>query len=242
MAAKEPSNKELLEAIRGASQEQKSAIEELREEVRAATAELRTEINKVKEELTSTREDITDLRTLNKVQQQQIKELQSDVNYLKQKDVAHKVILFGVPRSADPKKVTESIAQVIGVGTQASDISFCARLKQINRQPGRPPLILVGFVNHIIAEKFVAAQKKFGPVAINQLEGISTADGEPSTIRADYFLTNYFIDLLKKAKEIKEKLQFKFAWYKNCAIYLKKQEGALPLRIASPEHLIELTE
>jgi Baculovirus FP protein len=164
--------------------------------------------------------------------------LQKDVNYLRQKDAAHKVLLFGAPRSADPTKLVELVAQKININITPSDISFCARLnKKNNEQQKRPPLILIGFSNNTIAEKFVSTQKKFGPIAIDQLEGVNKAEGEPSSIRTDYFLTHHFADLLKQAKKTKETLKYKFVWYKHGAVFLKKSEKTQPIMIENAKQL-----
>jgi hypothetical protein len=251
MGNEEPTNNELLEAIKKGNFEQKVAIDGLREEQRELTNQLRGELTAAVEDFrrkfeiaeqksNAIKEDVEFMRITNCEQAKQIQDLRKDVNYLQQKDVAHKVLLLGVPRTADPAKIVELLARTIKIDIKPSDILFSSRLGRTDTQPGRPPIILVGFADFNIAEKFVSAQKKFGPLAIDQIEGITRTEGEPLTIRSDYFLTNHFMNLLKEAKATKDKFNYKFVWYKHCAVFLKKEEKAKPIRVLSAGDLASI--
>jgi hypothetical protein len=246
---REPTNNEILAAIRKASQEQGDAIRMVQEQqaaymthidvqLKEFASEFRARIEKAETNVNYINVEVNELRRLNQLQEVSITDLQTNVSFLQQKDVSHKILVFGAPRAVEPTKLIESLAQTINVNIKSTDIAFCVRLKR--NSGSRPPIILVGFINHNIAENFVATQKKFGPVAIDQIEGLTKAEEEPATIRTDYFLTHHFVELLKKAKTTKEKLNYKYVWYKHAAIYLKEEEKSKPIRIDSVKNLTDL--
>lgn len=55
-------------------------------------------------------------------------------------------------------------------------------------------------------------------------------------------LTRYFSTLLKEAYHFKDKYRYKFAWFQDGEILLKKDETSKPLRVVSSQDLVILSD
>lgn len=102
--AQYPSNRQLLDAIRGASRDQKKCLEEVRAEIKATAKGFCADEN----------------------QAEQIK-----FDCFLQNNAADEMVLFAAP-DADARKVFEDIDQMTGAGTPVGETTFYTRMKSLS--------------------------------------------------------------------------------------------------------------
>jgi len=126
--------------------------------------------------------------------------------------------IFGVSvrgdhaRNEDTEEVVAKIAEEIGVTYKPQDIHKLHRLQP--RSDGKPPTILVQFMSVVVRDAWLQAGKKARLV-------------EKDTGRKVFFnenLTPYYKGLLKEAKTRANVHNFKFVWFKNGKIHVRKSE------------------
>ncbi|KAG8318729.1 hypothetical protein J6590_106995 [Homalodisca vitripennis] len=83
--------------------------------------------------------------------------------------------------------------------------------------PRSPAPIIVQCTTRVIRDSAVRKSRKFKPS--------TSLLGNDHPEKAIYFndhLTPYFFDLMKKAKEVKDKVSYKYIWFNDNKIVMKK--------------------
>lgn len=192
-----------------------------------------TEFRTLKEEFNS----------LSKNQQTIIEEL-ADMNLeiikLKQDAVNSDVIITGIPEVKDEKllDVVNKVLQEYKMVLRDTDINSIYRMKSKSDALNFSPICI-----ELYSRKFKGVlnkqQKVLGPVLLNLID-----KSLPKTdLRKIYFkdrLTKYNMELLKETRKFKADNNYKYVWFQNSDILLRKAEKSPCIKICSSADLIRL--
>jgi hypothetical protein len=228
----QPTNLQLLMAIKEMTANQEVWKNEFKSDLQESFQKFKDGLASVGAVIKDVQTNVSTLQQTTIAQDQKIKYLEASMNTLRQKECSNKCIIFGVPTTADSTDTVINISKIIHIDIQPSDILFCTRTNSKTTNNNQP--IVVNFINNNIAQKFVSAQKKIGPISLLEY-------GNHTKINVECFLTQYYVNLLKKTKLLKSALNFKYVWYQSCSIYIKKSKGEPSHRIRDDEDLQKLT-
>lgn len=164
------------------------------------------------------------------------------VEILKQRAIGNDVIFTGVPdaENLSTLDVVKSILKKYDIQLSEVDYHKIYRLgNKVNASKYTP--ICLELNSRTLKGVIMSQRKKLGPVLLNQLDSkVSSADVRKVLIK--HRLTHYFSGLLKEAYQFKDKYKYKFAWFSDSEILLKKIETSKPRRIVCSKDLTLLAE
>lgn len=161
---------------------------------------------------------------------------------LKQKAIGCDVVFTGVPDSENLNTLNtvKCILNKYDVKLIEVDYHKLYRLKSRGNTSKYTPICLE-LNSKTLKGVIMAQRKKLGPVLLSQLDSkISKEDVRKIFVK--HRLTPYFSTLLKEAYQFKDKYRYKFAWFQDSEILLKKDETSKPLRVVSSQDLVLLAE
>lgn len=160
-------------------------------------------------------------------------ELVCKVNELEQYSRVNNVEIVGLPESSteDCKKIICDIASELQVDVQENDISTAHRLPNPN---GKPPSIIAQFISREKKQAFIK-NKTLLITNNNKFKNIKTV----SKIFINEHLTPYNKSLLFKTKNLAREKHYKFAWFKNGKILLRKDTDSNVIRIRNEQDLLK---
>lgn len=176
---------------------------------------LMNKVQEIEENAYETRKELEDLRM----------ELESEKQYGRSRNF----IVTSIPQS-EKEDVPEKIVELV----KTMDINMKKEEITAHRLPSprSPAPIIVQCTTRAIRDNIVHKARKFRPntslITNNQPE------------RAIYFndhLTPYFSDLMKKTKELKDRLGFRFVWLNGNRIMLKKDHQSRAFKIQTVSDL-----
>jgi hypothetical protein len=168
--------------------------------------------------------------------------LQQQIHKLQQLHYQNYFILKNIPMKKDENLL--SVVQQIGKIVKCTINLDCIdvyRLQAYNKKTNTP-LVVVNCESNFVKKKFLDAFKKCGVVLYEQLfPGIDQEDGFKE-IKAFEYLTPYFHKLLQDSREIMKPADYKFVWYKNFKVLIRKTEGSKIVAIHDFEELQEIKD
>lgn len=192
----------------------------LLKEMKKERAELVTENKLLKEEIVYIRKEVNTLKYfLNNEEQQKLK---------------NNIEVKGIPLdTVDDQKLIENALKVIGIELTSSQVKI-QRVKETKDKPKNT--IKLSLEDEEIKKNIITAARNYykskGPLTTVNIG----MNGVKHMIYFNEELTNYNKYLLGKAKEIKKK-GYKFVWYKNGKIFVRKNESDLPIAICNEEDI-----
>lgn len=131
-----------------------------------------------------------------------------------------------VPVSPDEniEDVVIDIGNTMNIPVNTNDIEAVHRLKTA---PGKVPAVIVKFNSYKMKMAFIDRKKKTVTV-----EGTKVYIGES--------MSPYYRDLFWKAKQKGKDKGFRFIWFKNMNIFLRKEERSPVIKISNEEDLNKL--
>lgn len=187
---------------------------------------LKAEITKSKSNLTSLSKNITSINGMCTANEKHIQELNYEVNSLRQITMEGHLLICNVIRTTDEKleDVFRNILAQLNVECRPEDVQGMARLSSSNRGGLQP--ILVRFSNNCIKERIMKAARD------NPITCESIGLGVKQRIYFNHRLTNANRFLFNEARKLKRTKNFKFVWYSNGDIFLRKDETTRAIRVS----------
>jgi FtsZ-binding cell division protein ZapB len=161
-------------------------------------------------------------------------EIESEVNHLSQYSRNRNVELHGIPQR--PNEDIEALVMNIGkkLQVQVSPKEFVAhRLGAEASNRHRP--ILIQFDSRKARDSLMKSGKRLKL----KLKDVDSDFGEGPLYINDN-LTPYYKKLLFRAKEVRQKLNYKYLWVANSKVLMKKDDSSRPVRIVSENDLLKL--
>jgi hypothetical protein len=154
------------------------------------------------------------------VKDKEIKDLNTRLNHLEQYGRNKNIEINEVieTNNEDVEQIVVNLASKLGVDLTKDDIEATHRLPK-TRRDNRPATIIVQFVRRKKRDEMLAARKKV--VTNNQVTGL-----QGGRIYVSENLTAYYRNLLKEAKKRGRDLGYKYVWFKNGSIKLRKEENS----------------
>lgn len=221
--------REIMDAIKKMDGNINKRIDTLEEQNNSIIGEFRVlkeEMNK----LTKNQEKISD----------ELYEMNLELITLKQKSINSDVIITGIPEVKDEKlfDVVNKVLHEYKLTLRNTDYSSIYRMKSKTNTTKFSP-ICIEFYSRIPKGAIITQQKNLGPILLNTID-----TSLPNTdLRKIFFkdrLIKYNMELLKEARKFKADNGYKYVWFQNTDILLKKNETSQNLRIRSKADLLRL--
>lgn len=130
----------------------------------------------------------------------------------------------------DLEQVVISIAKTVGVDLKNDDIEVVHRIP--NRR-GKTPTVIVELASRKKRNDIFA--KRYDKVVTNK--SVLGAGYSENRIYISESLSPFYKNLLWQAKTLAREKQYKFCWFRNCKVYVRKVEGSPAKVIANEEDL-----
>ena len=116
------------------------------------------------------------------------------------------------------------------------DIDNVYRIKKHRKEgSSKPEPIIVTFMRREMKEKFISLRRRRSMYA----REIGFEDSQNQVFINDH-LTKRSKELLWKARNLKREKNYKYVWYKNGNIYLRKNDNTEAMRISNESDLLKL--
>lgn len=158
-----------------------------------------------------------------------LSDIQIELEVLKQKNIQTDIVILGVPD--DQHNTVNAVTNVLKqykLSLADTDYHRIFRLKSKNNNSGVTP-ICVELNSRTFKAAIFAQKRKYGPVILDSSGSSSTKEVKKIVIK--HRMTPYFSNLLKDTYKFKESNNYKFAWFQEKEILLKKEESSRPIRI-----------
>lgn len=158
--------------------------------------------------------------------------IQLDLEVVKQRSISTNIVILGVPD--DQKNVVVAVANVFKqyrISIAETDYHRIYRLKSINNNSGYTPICVELYSRTFKAAVWLQKQK-YGPIVLGASGATEASTSSPlKKIVLKHRMTPYFSDLFKETYKFKESHHYKFAWFQETVILLKKDDSSKPIRI-----------
>lgn len=226
----------------GTSKEILKVLKSFRNEFRSEILELKKENKKFNEKIIEIDNKIKNVCDNHNVLDNKIDNLNHQINFLQQRDFKNDLLITGLPIITG-ESLIDTVIQYLNKlhkNFNNTNIEFAYRFKSpVSHQQHQNTClpVVVRFSNYSVKKEVLSKQKELGPVD-QQIEGGSTSN---STIRKTYSqqrLTPCNYQLLQKARDFKQKSDFKFAWVSDSFnIFIQKDESSEAIKIVSLKQL-----
>lgn len=187
---------------------------------------LKADITNNKSTIASLTKNVTSINGICTTNEKHIEELNYELNSLRQTTMEGHLLICNVIRTTDEKleDVFNNILTQLNVQCRPEDVQGIARLSSSNKGGLQP--ILVRFSNSGIKERIIRAARD-NPISCDTI-GL----GVKQRIYFNHRLTNANRFLLNEARKFKRIHNFKFVWYSNGEIFLRKDETSKAIRVS----------
>ena len=129
-----------------------------------------------------------------------------------------------------------NIAKNLDMQMDEKDIDNVYRIKKHRKEgSSKPEPIIVTFMRREMKEKFISLRRHRSMYA----REIGFEDSQNQVFINDH-LTKRSKELLWKARNLKREKNYKYVWYKNGNIYLRKNDNTEAMRISNESDLLKL--
>lgn len=130
--------------------------------------------------------------------------------------------------------ITTKIAEAIGVKIKKDDLQAVHRLKSNTRKSNDPDSIIVQFTNRLVREEFLKKSREIRPTTTFLYSSL-----QERQIYVNEHLTPYYKKLMfdAKNKKIGNQNVYKFVWFRNGKLFVRKTENSQILRIKAENDL-----
>ncbi|KAF6217351.1 hypothetical protein GE061_001705 [Apolygus lucorum] len=144
---------------------------------------------------------------------------------------------FPIERDENALDIVQKVGKTVNIDILESDINRCYRTKGI---PGNssPPVIIVDFTRHRLKQQLIAKLKARKSALSNRDFGYN--DGPKETIYINNGLTYYNRKLLRDAKIAKREKNYKYLWFSNRKLLIKKDDNSVPIVLKNVDDIRHL--
>lgn len=216
------------------------AIRKMDENINSRIDTLEKQSNTILTEFRLLQEDVNNLTKNQNKMREELLDMNIELNTLKQNAVNSDVIITGIHEVKDEKllDVVNKVLQEYKLVLRNTDYNSIYRMKNKSDTSKFSP-ICIEFYSGALKGAIIKQQKILGPVLLHMID-----KSLPETdLRKIYFkdrLIKYNMELLKAARRFKADNNYKFVWYQNSDVLLKKNETSQCVKIRSPADLVRL--
>lgn len=227
------STEETLKLILGELKEHKKDFQDFKKSQKQQAIEFRELYKQLKDENSSLKNIVTGLQEENHFLNLEVSRLSIGFNSITQENLSKNLIIAGIPfvEREDLPGLIIKAASILKVDLTPADFKAKRIFAKVNKGFSN---ILVKFFDIEIKYKLIKNRKQFA------LLPTQLGFDNKKEILLFHQLTAYNLELLAGARKIKTKFNFKFAWFQNNQILLRKAEKTRIFAIRSKQQLIEL--
>lgn len=158
--------------------------------------------------------------------------LRTEVNVLKQDRLETDLVFSGIPvlKEEDPFKMVVAVCRLMNIDVKE-------RLYNAFRLPGTHHPIIATFNNQHLKQQIYDAKRKHGEIIGNDLGFKGDSSGKKIII--SFNIISEYYHLLQEARKLRQS-GFKFIWYKNHAVHVRKDEKSKIHKILSVDDIKKL--
>lgn len=155
--------------------------------------------------------------------------LRKEVNVLKQDKLEADLVFTGIPllKEEDPSKIVIAVCRVMNIDVKGS-------IYNAFRLPGKNHPIIATFNNQHLKQHIYDAKRKHGEIIGNDLGFKGAFSGKKIVI--SFNIISEYYHLLQEARKLRQ-YDYKFVWFKNNAVHLRKDENSKIHKIFSIEDI-----
>lgn len=196
-------------------------------------AKFNTIFKQLKDENSILKRIVTDLQQENQYLNSEVSRISFGLNSTTQDKLSNNLIITGVPfaKSENLSDLVIATGSILKIKITTTDFKVKRIFSKANKSVSN---LLVEFVDIGVKKKLINNRKEFG-LSSTQL-GFATSN-------EIYFfnqLTAYNLELLAEARNLKNKFKFKFIWFQNNQVLLRKSEKAKIYSIRSKQDLVNI--
>lgn len=196
-------------------------------------------IEKIIAEFKNVKEDVVKLKKKQEDQSQELNTITEGLHTIKQNLLDSDFIITGVPESEEISTIdtVNNILKNIKIKISENDVKSCYRMRNKNNK-SCPPICVELYSKTLRAAIFIQ-QKKQGPVLLSSIDK-SVSDADTRKIYIQNRLTPFHLELMRDARKFKMDNNYKFVWFQNTDVLLKKSDSSRIIRIRSKADLLSL--
>lgn len=219
-----------LKLILGEIREVKNEFKDFRKLQQQQSTEFHAIFKQLKEENSNLKNIVSDLQTQNNHLSSEVSRLSIGLNSLTQEKFTNNLLVAGIPFIEGENLPGLIIKAASALKVDIKENEFKAKRIFAKAKKGFSNII-VEFLDIELKHKLIKNKK--------QRALLPTQLGFKNTKEILFFhqLTLYNLDLLTEARQIKNKLKFKFAWFQNNQILLRKAEKTKIFAFRSKQEL-----
>lgn len=207
--------------------------------IKALDDKLNIRIDKIENQNQIVIENIENLTKQYKVLESEQKKIRNDLSNIqlelevvKQQNIQTDIVIIGVPDNQDNTiSAVTNVLKQYKITLTDTDYHRIYRLKNRNNNSGYTP-ICVELNSRTFKAAIFAQKRKYGPILLaNSVATGSSSTNESKKIIVKHRMTPYFTNLLKEVYKYKDTHNYKFAWFQEKEILLKKEESSKLIRI-----------
>lgn len=225
----------------------KEQFNKLMEAINSMDKKLCDRMDKIEEQNNTIISDIKNLKTnfkrlaeSNQELKDELDKVNLEVNNLKQCFLSSDVVITGIPYNQGEvlQDIVKAVCIKYKVDLNTTDYKSIYRLRKRNSTLPYSP-ICIELYSRTLKGALMSQQKTLGPVLLHMID--STLDKKDK--RKIYFkdrLTPFNNELLVEAKKFCAENQYKYVWFQNCDILVKKSETSKTIKIVIKSDLLNL--
>lgn len=217
-----------------------AAIRKMDENINARIDTLEKQNNSILAEFRMLKENVQTLTENQKKICDDLFDMSLEMNTLKQKSMNCDVIITGIPEIKNEKlfDIVNEVLHGYKLVLRSIDYNSIYRMKSKSNTIKFSP-ICIELYSRSLKGAIIKQQKELGPVLLQMID----KSLPKSDLRKIFFkdrLIKYNMELLREARKFKEDNGYKFVWFQNSDILLKKNETSQCVKIRSSADLVRL--
>ena len=139
----------------------------------------------------------------------------------------------------ETSKLCVSLFNEMGANVSLSDIDIAHRVQTRNSNDGPKPIVCK-FTRRLAKESVMAKKYELCKVDPTEIDGLPVDSSLLNARLFDHLAPKQAL-LYNEAKRFKEQHEYEFCWVKNSVIFLRRTQGAHPIKISSSTDLERLS-
>lgn len=197
---------------------------------------LQKEIKQIKEDQKLIKKDISKLQVNEKSVQKKVISMEEQIAKIKQENNNNTMIITNMPKfktEEDVIKVVKKIAQQVNYELNGDEIIESYQIDSKNKKSH--PIIVKSKSNQF-KSKCLNFRKEKKSIDMKKIDS-KLSNNNNKNVNFFHFLEKEYVHLLGKAKEIAKEKQYKYVWYTNATVLMRKEEDSNIIKIRCEEDL-----
>lgn len=197
---------------------------------------LQKELKDVKEEQKSIKKEIKTIQQSEELLKKKVYIMEMKLSKQQQANNSNNMVITNLPKfrsQSDIMKVIEKISQITQYKLQKDEIIDCYQIESKNKKAFP---IIIKLNNNKFKANCMKYRKEKNVIDPKKVDGNITIKNNKN-INFYHFLEREYSMLFNKSKEIAKQKNYKFVWYANANIFMRKEENSKIIKIRDENDL-----